>query len=84
MINPISPELQAYVNSKISGGTFGSETEFVSEAVRLYRDVEQRHLQLKQQIADRIAEADQQESQPLDIAAIKVELVAGQDDGELS
>jgi putative addiction module CopG family antidote len=70
------PDLEAYVQQKIASGEFHSRDELAVEAVRLYREVEARHAQLKADIHAAIDEADRGLCKPLDIEAIKAELAA--------
>ena len=67
--------LDQYVLAKISSGEFGSREEFFLETARIYRELETRHASLKSVIQDRIDEADGSQLQPLDIDAIKAELM---------
>lgn len=68
-------DLDQYVLAKISSGKFGSREEFFLETARVYRELETRHADLKSLIQERIDEADGSELQPLDVDAIKAELV---------
>jgi Arc/MetJ-type ribon-helix-helix transcriptional regulator len=70
------PDLEAYVHQKLSTGQFGSEDEFTAEAVRVYRELENRHTALKSDIQAAIDEADRGLCEPLDVEAIKSELTA--------
>ena len=69
------PDIEAYVQQKIAEGRFKSREELTLAADRVYRDMEQRHEQLKADIQAAIAEADAGKSAPLDIAALKAELM---------
>jgi Arc/MetJ-type ribon-helix-helix transcriptional regulator len=73
------PDLEAYVQQKISTGEFGSREELAIEAVRLYREIERKRAQLKSDVQAAIDEADRGLCEPLDIEAIKAELRAGLD-----
>ena len=70
------PDLEAYVQQKIDSGEFRSRDELAVEAVRLYREIEIKHAQLKADIQAALDEADRGLSKPLDIEAIKTELAA--------
>jgi putative addiction module CopG family antidote len=74
------PDIEAYVQQKIAAGQFRSRDELAIEAVRLYREIEAKHAQLKSDVQAAIDEADRGLSKPLDIAAIKAELAAEFDD----
>ena len=71
------PDLEAYIQQKISTGQFGSRDEMTREAIRVYR-TEMCHAQLKAKsdVQAAIDEADQGLSGPLDIEAIKAKLIA--------
>ena len=73
---PWPPDLEAYVQEKIATGSFASREELTAEAVRVYRELESRHAQLKADIHAAIDEANRGLSQPLDIAAIEADLIA--------
>ena len=70
------PDIEAYVQQKIASGQFRSRDELAAEAVRLYRDLEAKHQRLKSDIQAAIDEANQGLSEPMDIEAIKAELIA--------
>ena len=70
------PDIEAYVQQKIASGQFQSRDELAAVAIRLYRDLEARHAQLRSDVQAGIDEADQGLIEPLDIDAIKAELVA--------
>jgi putative addiction module CopG family antidote len=50
------PELEAYVQQKIASGEFNSRDELAVEAVRLYREIEQKRAQLKADVQAAIDE----------------------------
>ena len=75
MMSNSTSDLDSYVDGKISSGEFGSREEFFLETARIYRELEVRHADLKSIIQDRIEEADRGNLPPLDIDAIKAELV---------
>jgi Arc/MetJ-type ribon-helix-helix transcriptional regulator len=70
------PDIEAYVQQKIASGEFRSRDEMAAEAVRVYRDLEAGHAQLKSDVKAGISEADRGLVEPLDIDAIKAELIA--------
>ena len=67
-------DLQNYVNQKIASGQFGTAEEFATEAIRVYRQIEQEYGQLQDEIRGRIAEADAGHVLPLDVDSIKSQL----------
>jgi hypothetical protein len=69
------PELEQYVQQKLANGEFRDREEFAVEAARLYRELEIRHQQLKDDIQAAIEESDRGESRPLDIEAIKRQIM---------
>src|SRR5262245_5659946 len=69
-------DIEAYVQQKIASGQFSSREELAAEAVRVYRDLELKHRQLESDIQAAIREADAGLVEPLDIDAIKAELVS--------
>ncbi len=70
------PDLEAYVQSKLATGQFGSRDEFAAEAVRVYRDLESSRSKFKSDVEAAIDEANRGLAAPLDIDAIKAELIA--------
>lgn len=74
------PDLESYIQAKVSSGEFRSREDFVVEAAKLYRDIEQHRRELKSDIAAALVESSRGESAPLDIEAIKAELIDELDD----
>jgi Arc/MetJ-type ribon-helix-helix transcriptional regulator len=74
------PDIEAYVQEKIAPGQFHSREEIAVEALRVYRDMEKRHAELKADIQAALAEVRNGGSEPLDIAAIQAELLEELDD----
>ncbi len=70
------PDIEAYVQQKIASGQFHSRDELAVEAVRVYRALEAKHAQLKSDVQAAIDESDRGLSVPLDIEAIKAQLMA--------
>jgi len=48
------PDLRDFVNQKIAAGLFRSADEFAVEAASLYRELDQRHQELKQDVQEGI------------------------------
>jgi Arc/MetJ-type ribon-helix-helix transcriptional regulator len=69
-------DIEDYVQLKIASGEFHSRDELAAEAIRVYRQLESQHLQLKMDVQAGIDEADRGLCEPLDIEAIKAELNA--------
>ena len=57
----IPPERQQYLQEKVARGEFESEAEFVSEAMKLYRDLEERHERLRSDVRHAIGQMDRGE-----------------------
>lgn len=70
-----SADLEEYVRHKVENGEFRSRDEFVAEAIRLYRNLEDRHELIKADIKIGLDESERGESGPLDIDDIKRELL---------
>ncbi|MBX9787301.1 MAG: hypothetical protein K2Y37_00165 [Pirellulales bacterium] len=70
------PDLELYVQQKIASGEFQSAEQFAAVAARLYRRLERRRDELKASIDAGLAELDAGDCAPLDIEAIKAELIA--------
>ena len=66
------PELNEYVRGKVESGEFDSQEAFAAEAIRVFREMEERHKTLRSDIEHAIAQSDQGESEPLDMAGIKL------------
>ena len=71
------PEIDAYVREQIASGRFADETEFATAALRLYRELEQRHQELRSQVQHSIEQAERGEIAPLNMEEIKAEVAAG-------
>jgi len=48
------PDLRDFVNQKVADGLFRSADEFAVEAASLYRELDQRHQELKQSVQEGI------------------------------
>lgn len=71
----LSPDLEQYVQQKIASGQFASPEEFAMEAMRLYRELENRHESLRGDVQAAIDQSEQGQSEPLDMDSIKRELL---------
>ena len=71
----MADDLEGYVNQKIASGQFGTAEEFATEAIRVYRKIENEYDQLRADVQEQIAKADAGDVLPLDVDAIKRELV---------
>ena len=70
-----SPDIEQYIQQKVASGQFASSEEFALEAMRLYRDLEVRHELLRGDVQAALDEAEKGLSEPLDVDAIKKELI---------
>lgn len=68
------PEIEAYVQEKLATGKFKSRDELAIEAVRIYREMESKHAQLKSDVEAALEEADRGLCKPLDVDVIKANL----------
>lgn len=50
MTAKIPAELEEYIQRKVASGEFESTDQFISEAMRLYREMESRHDQLRKDV----------------------------------
>ena len=57
----IPRELEQYIQQKVASGEFESEGEFVSEAMRIYRELEERHKRLRCDVQHGIDQLDRGE-----------------------
>ncbi|MFQ5424072.1 MAG: type II toxin-antitoxin system ParD family antitoxin [Phycisphaerae bacterium] len=69
----IPPELEQYVQQELARGEYGSEGELIADAVRVLRELKNRHERLRRDVETAIAQGERGESRPLDCAAIKAE-----------
>ena len=74
------PDLEEYVQRKVRSGEFASRDDFTAEAVRFYRELEERHQRLKADIAVALDEVQRGEDEPFDIESIKQELLDNLDE----
>lgn len=70
----LAPEVEAYVRSEVAGGTAIDEAELVSQALNLFREMKERHTDLRQQVQESLASADRGEIEELDIESVKSRL----------
>lgn len=71
----LTPELDEFVNQKVSSGLYNSASEVVREGLRLLREQDElkrfRLEELRQEIRKGISSLDRGEGRPFDAAAIK-------------
>jgi Arc/MetJ-type ribon-helix-helix transcriptional regulator len=66
----IAPELEPFVEAELAGGAIGTREELVAKALVLYREMKNRHEQLREEVARARAEAAAGDVAPLDIEDI--------------
>jgi Arc/MetJ-type ribon-helix-helix transcriptional regulator len=72
----IPSNLEAFVQQEVATGAVGSEQELVTRALELYREMRQRHAELKAKVDQSLDEAERGEVAPLDIALLKSTLAS--------
>jgi Arc/MetJ-type ribon-helix-helix transcriptional regulator len=64
-------EFENYVQEKVASGQFATPDAFVAEAVRLYRELEERHAKLRGDVEHAMEQFERGESEMLDVSAVK-------------
>ena len=67
----IPSELQPFIEQELATGRFRDESELVTAALELYREMNRRHSELRGQVQRSLDQADRGETVPLDMDAIK-------------
>ncbi len=75
-MNTFPPEVEAYIQAKIDAGQFHSRDEFTLSAVKLYREMEERHSELRSGVQQALEQSRLGLSTPLDMTEILNELDA--------
>jgi Arc/MetJ-type ribon-helix-helix transcriptional regulator len=70
----IPSTLQGFVNDELSAGTFANESELVTTALNTYREMKQRHRDLKARVAESLKQVEQGQVAPMDMEGIKLRL----------
>ena len=63
------PEIEAYVREQVASGRFANESEFATAAFEVYRELEQRHRELRAEVQRSLEQAARGEVSPLDTEA---------------
>ncbi len=79
-MSDLSPDLEQYVQQKVASGQFASSDEFALEAMRLYRELEERHELLRTDVQAALRQSEEGLSEPLDMDAVKEKLMAKLDE----
>ena len=73
-------EIEAFVRAEVADGAATDETDFVSKAVQLYREMKERHTELRSHVQHSLDQARNGEVSPLDMDGIIAELREERDD----
>ena len=68
------PEILKFIEEEMASGHYEDESALVTEALEVFRELEQRHAELKQQIQQSLEAEREGRVMPLDIDAIVSEL----------
>ena len=68
------------MDHELASGEYQDESELLTQALIVYRELKTRHAALREDLEASIAAADRGEVAPLDIGAIKSELAAELDE----
>ena len=63
----LTPDLEKFIDHKVNSGEFPSAEALTLEAVRLYRELEEQHAELKAELQRRLAQLDRGERKPWDV-----------------
>jgi antitoxin ParD1/3/4 len=72
----LDKELSGYIDGKVKSGQYGSPSDVVASALRVMRHIQQLQNDLKQAVAEGVAQLDRGEGVPWDIDEIKAEFLA--------
>ncbi len=62
----LNPDLERFIKSKIADGEFASPDDFMNQATRIYREIDQQHAALKAELKERLAQLDRGEGTKLE------------------
>lgn len=68
------PEILKFIEEEMASGHYEDESALVTEALEVFRELKQRHVELKQQIQQSLEAERKGRVMPLDIDAIVSEL----------
>lgn len=68
------PEILKFIEEEMASGHYEDESALITEALEVFRELKQRHAELKQQIQQSLAAEREGRVMPLDIDAIVSEL----------
>jgi len=74
MPTTLPPDVRQFVDNAIASGEYQSEDEVLISAVRVLRELNERHEDLRRDIQQAIASLDRGEGTPLNMDEIKSEL----------
>jgi antitoxin ParD1/3/4 len=67
------PDLLSFVQNELAAGSYSSEDDLLIAGVRVLREMKLRHDQLRADVLHAIRQADNGETAPMDVEAIKAE-----------
>ena len=74
MSQTFPPDVQAFVDQAVSRGDYANEDELLARAVRVLREVTERHQALRADIQEAISELDDGKGEPWDPDVLKAEV----------
>ncbi len=69
-------EIEAFVRAQVADGVAASETAFVAHAVGLYRELKERHSELREHVQQSLSQARNGDTSPLNMDGIITDLRA--------
>ena len=72
----IPTTLKPFVDEELSSGKFANESELITTALELYREMKARHSDLRSNVDASLAQADAGRVTPLDMEDVKSRLAA--------
>jgi len=74
MSTTYSPEIKKFIADELASGTCEDETALLAEALKVFRELKQRHTELRQQIQQSLEDEKAGRIAPLDVNDIIAEL----------
>ncbi|MCO6457015.1 MAG: type II toxin-antitoxin system ParD family antitoxin [Pirellulaceae bacterium] len=73
MTEALPPDIQRFVDQAVASGEYDSPDACIVAALRAFRELRERHQQLRADIQHAIEQSQRGESRPLDMEAVKAE-----------
>lgn len=73
MAETLPPDLQQFIDQSVASGEFETPDACIAAALRAFRELKQRHDDLRADIQHAIEQSNRGESRPLDMSAVKAE-----------